>query len=117
MSSSAGPKPNSSVGQAAALWIGTALISTPCSIRNVSSPGSTNAGSVVVKEVAGRGSRQRQQRAQPARRRAAALAAALPGGGQVTGRLEAALDARALAVDRLHVALGDLLLEDGVRHR
>src|SRR5262245_46789526 len=36
-------------------WIGFALISTPCSIRNASSPESTNDGSVVVNDVTCRG--------------------------------------------------------------
>jgi hypothetical protein len=35
---------------------GSALISTPLSIRSASRPGSTNAGSVVAKAVTGRGS-------------------------------------------------------------
>ena len=97
------------------LWIGSALISTPFSIRNVSRPGSTNAGSVVVNVVALRGSAAVSARTA---RFAAAVAVGrlLSGGGQVTGVCEAALDARALAVDRLDVALGDLLLERGVGH-
>ena len=50
MRSSAGPKPKSSVAQGLPpSWIGLALISTPFSIRNASSPGSTKEGSVVVK--------------------------------------------------------------------
>jgi hypothetical protein len=45
----AGPKPRSSVAHELPWRIGTALISTSRSIRNFSSPGSTKAGSSVVK--------------------------------------------------------------------
>jgi hypothetical protein len=50
MSRSAGPKPKISVAHGLSpSSIGSALISTPLSIKNFSKPGSTKAGSVVVK--------------------------------------------------------------------
>ena len=53
MNKSAGPNPNSSVAHGLPpSSIGSALISTPCSISSVSRPGSTKAGSVVVKFLA-----------------------------------------------------------------
>src|SRR5689334_17499445 len=56
MSRIAGPKPNNSVDQGfAASLIGSALISTPFSIRNCSRLGPTNAGSVVTKLLDVRG--------------------------------------------------------------
>ncbi len=55
MMRSAGPKPSSSVPQPVPCRMGTALISTPWSIRNDSSPSSTNTGNSVVNVSAVRG--------------------------------------------------------------
>ena len=69
----AGPKPKSRVHSGLPpSWIGSALISTLCSISSDSSPGSTNAGSVVAKVPISRGSRSR-------------LEAWSPLGGYITG--------------------------------
>jgi hypothetical protein len=51
MMRSAGAKERRRLIQMLSCWIGSALISTQCAIRRVSSPGSTNAGSVVEKSV------------------------------------------------------------------
>ena len=52
MKRSAGPNPNSNVVKALPpSSIGLALISTPWVMKNASSPGSTNEGTVVVKVV------------------------------------------------------------------
>src|ERR1043166_8323409 len=57
MNNSAGPKPRRKVVTGLPpSSIGFALISTPCSIRNFSSPGSTKVGSVVAKVLAVLGS-------------------------------------------------------------
>ena len=54
MISTAGPKPRRNEDHALPVRIGTALISTLWPIRKDSSPGSTKAGSVVMKVRAGR---------------------------------------------------------------
>ena len=84
MINSAGPKPSSTVPQPLPLRIGSALISTLCSIRKRSSPSSTKAGSVVVNVLAGCG-----VRAAPAGVvRLAPGADAASAGGQGTGAVK-----------------------------
>ena len=55
MISKAGPKPTRKLLQPPPVRIGTALISTWCAIRKLSSPWSTNAGNVVVSRLVARG--------------------------------------------------------------
>ncbi len=95
--------------------IGSALISTPLSIRNFSSPGSTNAGSVVTKLTdvrggpgrgiprAGFGLTCRRRHLLPRRRKRHRCR-------------ETAAEGLAPAVNRLHVVLARLVLEERVRN-
>jgi hypothetical protein len=65
--------------------IGSALISTPWSIRNCSRPGSTNAGSVVANVEPVRGGWRSTRAAAPGSFGSPLIACAASGGGHVTG--------------------------------